>query len=127
MPRAPLCLIPCILRVCSLGLYASTNVLAIMYLAELLGWLHDGLAQSPARWPAARPLPDRARVRLECLGLLQQFLRLLQTSLAGTGWSYERALAIWRRLDAAGFARDGAAVNAALKQAASATPFILRQ
>ena len=109
------------------GLFGSVNVLAIMYLAELLGWLHAGLTKTPERWTAARAAPSPDRVRRECLGLLQQFVRLQQTSLAGTGWSYDRALSIWRHLDPTGFARDGKAVAAALASAATATPFILQQ
>ena len=109
------------------GLSASVNVLAMMYLIEMLGWLHHALGRPDAASATAdgRNARDRESVRNEGLGLVRLYLRLLQTALVGAGWSHERAVAVWQHLDADGFAREGTAVLAALNAAAARPPLIL--
>jgi len=66
---------------------------------------------------------SRATVRYIALALLQRYFSLLRTTLAGMGWMYDRALAVWRQMDPAGFARDGATVTKSLAEASRRKPF----
>lgn len=103
------------------GVYGTVTVLAMMYTIELLGWLHRALGANPAA--AAELGVSRAAVRHVALALLQRYFSLLRTTLAGMGWMYDRALAVWRQMDPAGFARDGVAVTKSLAEASRRKPF----
>jgi len=93
------------------GINSSTSLLAIMYSVELLKWLHDRASASSL--PPSEPM-TAGQIQGVALALIHVYLDTLQTVMANSGWTADRAIDLWQALDPISHYRESAAIVKAL-------------